>query len=206
MKTTKITLAGSTEYNDRFPPRDAKKGYVARITGRAAGAVKYAREFLGSDATLLEGDEGLYERQIGNKKGGCTRYYHVILSHPEHGLMLSGDCDAELPKIAKLLDDGVSIEDAVEVTDLRPSQKVEGRMAFTAIARTKTQASKAAVGQTIDSAVAACWAAMCNLPDREAKAVLKAIKSRMTPAPAASSQLENVPCDTQMIGDQPVSA
>lgn len=140
-----ITLAGRTDYNERFPPRDAKKGYVARITGREAGAVKYARDFLGLKATLLEGDEGLYERQIGEKKGGYTRYYHVVLSHPEHGLILSEDCESELPKIAKLLDDGVAIEDTVDVTDIRPSVKVEGRMIFTAVARTAAAAKKAAL-------------------------------------------------------------
>lgn len=181
MKTTQITLTGTTDYNERFPPRDAKKGYVARITGRVAGPMKYGREFLGSEATLLEGDEGLFERQNGDKKGGCTRYYHVILSHPDYGLIMSADCEAELPKIAKLLDDGVSIEGAVEVTDLRPSSKVAGRMAFTAVARSKTAAAKASVGQTIDSAVEACWAAMCNLPEREAKLVLAALKAKVSP-------------------------
>jgi len=179
--TTEIRLTGPTEYHERFPPRDARKGYVARITGRASGAVMYAREFLGSQVTLLEGDEGLYERQVGDKKGGCTRYYHVVLSHPEHGLMLSEDCESELPKIAKLLDEGVVIADAVEVTDLRPSKKVEGRMTFTAVARPKAQAAKAAVAQTIESAVEACWAALSDLPEREVKKVLAAVKARLTP-------------------------
>jgi len=181
MATTEIRLTGTTDYNERFPPRDAKKGYVARITGRAAGALKYQREFLGQEVTLLEGDEGLYERQRGEKKGGFTRYYHVMLSHPEHGLILSVDCESELAKIAKMLDDGVSIQDAVEVTNLRPSEKVEGRMMFDAVARTKTEAKKAAVGQTIDSAVDACWQAMCNLPEKEAKKVLAALKARVSP-------------------------
>lgn len=38
MTTTQITLTGTTNYNPSYPPRDAKKGYVAKITGRAAGA------------------------------------------------------------------------------------------------------------------------------------------------------------------------
>lgn len=184
MATTEITLAGTTDYNERFPPRDAKKGYVAKITGRAAGALKYQREFLGTEVTLLEGDEGLYERQRGDKKGGCTRWYNVMLSHPEHGLILSVDCESELPRIAKLLDEGVAIADAVEVTNLRPSEKVEGRMIFDAVARTKSEAKKAAVAQTVESAVETCWQAMCHLPEKEAKKVLAALKLRVSPKPA----------------------
>lgn len=58
MSTTEITLTGTVQYHPRFPPNNAKKGYVAKITGRAAGALKYAREFLGDRVTVLEGDEG----------------------------------------------------------------------------------------------------------------------------------------------------
>ena len=193
MTTTEITLTGTTDYNERFPPRDAKKGYVARITGRAVGALKYQREFLGHEVALLEGDEGLYERQRGDKKGGYTRWYNVILSHPEHGLILSVDCESELPKIAKLLDEGVAIADAVEVANLRPSEKFEGRMIFDAVARTSGAAKKAAVGQTIDSAVEACWQTMCNLPEKEAKKVLAALKLRVSPPKPAAVIVDEQP-------------
>lgn len=181
MKTTEITLSGPTHYNTSYPPRDARKGYVAKITGRAAGALKYAREFFGESVTVLEGDEGLYERQIGEKKGGATRYYHVVLSHPEHGLILSVDCESELPKIAKLLDDGVAIADAVEVANLRPSEKVEGRMVFDAVARTAAAAKKSAKSATVDSAIEACWQQLSLLPEKEQKAVMKALKERISP-------------------------
>lgn len=180
MDTT--TLHGPTDYNTRFPPRDAKKGYVAKITGRAPGAVKYARQFLGSEITLVAGDEGLYERQIGEKKGGFTRYYIVVLHHPEHGLIRSVDCESELPKIAKLLDDGHCIADIIDVQNLRPSEKIEGLMIFDAVARNPMAAKKAAVGQTIDSAVEACWASMSNLPEREQAEVIRALKEKMKPA------------------------
>jgi hypothetical protein len=184
MTCDRITLVGSTDYNEKFPPANAKKGYVARIRGTAAGAIKYDREFLGQEAALVEGDEGLYERQRGDKKGGFTRWYHVLLSHPEHGLILSLDCEDELPKIAKLLDAGIAIQDAVEVTDLKPSEKYEGRMIFTAKARNKSAAANAAKSATIESAVDHCWQVLSLLPEKEAKKVLTALKERVSPKPA----------------------
>ncbi len=184
--TTEIKLLGTTDYNERFPPRDPKKGYVARITGRAAGTLKYQREFLGQAVAILQGDEGLYEKQRGDKKGGCTRWYHVVLSHPEHGLIISVDCEDELPKIAKLLDDGITIQDAVEVDDLRPSEKIEGRMVFTARARSTAQAKQALKSATIDSATEHCWEALGLLPETGQKKVLAALKARMAPKPTVA--------------------
>lgn len=190
MVTTQITLTGTIQYNEKFPPRDAKKGYVAKIKGREAGPVKYKREFFGQEVTVLEGDEGLYERQVGDKKGGCTRYYNVVLSHPDHGLIVSTDCEEQVAKIAKLLDDGISIEDAVEVTDLRPSQKVEGRMVFEAVARTASQVVKAQVGATLDSAIESCWAVLGMLPEKDAKKVMTALKAKMAPTKSAEAPME----------------
>jgi hypothetical protein len=181
---TEITLTGPVQYHPSYPPKNAKKGYVARITGRAPGAVKYAREFLGSEVTLLEGDEGLYERQIGDKKGGHTRYYHVILSHPEHGLIRSRDCEDEVPRIAKLLDDGVPIQDAVEITELAESERTEGLMLFTAVPRAKAAAKKAAAAAGIDDAVEQCWAVLSVLSERDRKKAITALRKRAT-APTA---------------------
>jgi len=177
-KTTEITLRGRTNYNTSFPPANAKKGYVAKITGRAAGARKYEREFFGESVTILAGDEGLYERQIGEKNGGFTRYYHVILMHPEYGLIGSVDCEDAVPKIAKLLDDGVSIADAVEVTNLRPHSSVEGRMSFDAKARTPGAAKRVAKSATIESAVETCMEVLSMLPEAEAKKVLAELRKR----------------------------
>lgn len=182
-----ITLSGPTNYNTSYPPRDAKKGYVAKITGRAKGAVKYAREFLGEEATLVEGDEGLYERQVGEKKGGYTRYYHVILSHPDHGLIKSTDCEQDLPKIAKLLDDGHAIEDIIEIQDLRPINDTvpEGLWKFDVGVRNAAAAKKAAKSATIDSAIESCMEVLSLLPETEAKKVLTQLRKRVSPpAPA----------------------
>ena len=183
-RTTEIRLSGATNYHTSYPPRDAKKGYVAKITGRAAGAVKYAREFFGEEAAILEGDDGLYERQIGEKKGGYTRYYHVLLTHPEHGLICSTDCESSVPQIAKLLDAGVAIADAVEVSNLRPSERVEGRMVFDATPRTAGAAKRAAKSATIESAIESCMEVLSLLPEAEAKKVLAALRKRVSPSKA----------------------
>lgn len=189
-----ITLTGTTDYNPKFPPNNPKKGYVAKITGRAAGALKFNREFMGQEAVILPGDEGLYEKQRGDKKGGATRWYHVILSHSEHGLILGVDCgEVFAAKIAKLLDQGMSIYDIVEVVNLRPSEKVEGRMIFDVEVRTKAETKAAAKSTTIDGAVNSCWDILRLLPEPEAKKVLKELKEKVSPKKEDAE--ENKPID-----------
>lgn len=186
--TDHITLTGFTDYNPSYPPRDPKKGYVAKITGRAAGARKYEREFLGETVDLVEGDEGLYERQRGDKKGGYTRWYHVILSHTEHGLIKSTDCEDDVARIAKLLDDGHAIEDIVEVVDLRPSERTEGLMIFDVGVRSTGDIRKHRASATIESATEECWKTLSLLPEKEAKKVLTALKKRLTPPKPAPAE------------------
>jgi hypothetical protein len=184
-KREEIILRGTTDYNTSYPPRDAKKGYVAKINGTAAGALKYDREFFGDECIVTEGDEGLYERQRGDKKGGYTRWYPVIVSHPEHGLIIDSDADeAEVKKIAKLLDQGIAIQDAVEVTELVESEKTPGNWLFTAVARTASQASKAKKSATIDSAIEECWSVLSLMPEAEQKKILAALRKRVSPAKA----------------------
>jgi len=184
---SEVKLSGATLYNPRFPPADAKKGYVARITGREAGPVKYRREFLGSTLTVLEGDEGLYERQVAKKSGGATRFYHVILSHPEHGLIMSDDCEAAVPKIAAMLDKGIAVVDAVEVANLRPSPSVPSLMIFDAVPRTASQAKIAAMAQTVDAAVEACWQVLVVLTPIDAKKAMAALTARCSASETATS-------------------
>lgn len=179
MKTEQVKLSGSVQYNTSYPPQNAKKGYVAKIIGRASGPMKYEREFLGKEADIFEGDEGLYERQRGDKKGGCTRWYHVVLSHPEHGLIVSNDCENEAPRIAKLLSEGHDIHDIVTYSELTPSQKVEGRMEFGVIVRSPAAAKKAAQSATVDIAVEACWDVMKSLSTSEAKKVMTLLRKRI---------------------------
>ena len=193
-KREQIILRGTTDYNTKFPPRNAKKGYVAKINGTAAGALKFDREFFGDECIVTEGDEGLYERQRGDKKGGFTRWYSVIVSHPEHGLIIDSDCDdVEFKKIAKLLDQGVAIEDAVEIFDLEESENSPGNWLFLAKARTASQAAKAKKSATIDSAIEECWSVLSLMPEAEQKKILAELKKRVAPpkakeAPANESE------------------
>ncbi len=187
-KRENITLRGATDYNTSYPPFNAKKGYVAKINGTAAGALKFDREFFGDECIVTEGDEGLYERQRGDKKGGHTRWYPVIVSHPEHGLIIDTDADeVEVKKIAKLLDQGIAIEDAVEVIDLVESENTEGNWLFTAKARTATQAAKAKKSATIDSAIDECWSVLSLMPEAEQKKILAELKKRVSPPKAKES-------------------
>lgn len=192
-KREQITLRGSTDYNTKFPPRDAKKGYVAKIKGTAVGALKFDREFFGEECIVTEGDEGLYERQRGDKKGGFTRWYPVIVSHEEHGLIADFDADeVEVKKIAKLLDQGIDIADAVEITELRESENVPGTWLFTAKARTASQAAKAKKSATIDSAIEDCWSVLSLMPEAEQKKILAELKKRVSP-PKAKEAPANEP-------------
>lgn len=192
-KREQITLRGTTDYNTSYPPRDAKKGYVAKLKGTTAGALKFEREFFGDECIVTEGDEGLYERQRGDKKGGFTRWYPVIISHAEHGLIIDGDCDeVEVKKIAKLLDQGIEIADAVEVCDLRESENNPGNWLFTAKARTASQAAKAKKSATIDSAIEECWSVLSLMPEAEQKKILAELKKRVSP-PKAKEATANEP-------------
>jgi len=126
---TQIELEAHQGWDRRWPPKDARKAYVAKILGRETGPRKYQREFLGTTAELVEGDEGLYERQNGERKGGYTRYYHVVMSLPEYGLIRSTDCEDLVPRIAARLDAGASIDEIVRATNIRSEH---GEMIFDA--------------------------------------------------------------------------
>lgn len=126
-----VKISADVKYNPSYPPKGAKKAYVAQILGTKPGPLKFDREFLGDSCYVAADAQGIYERQIGEKKGGYTRYYHVALHHPEHGMMLSyGLGEAAATKVAKLLDKGFSIDEAVAISGIRPSSKVEGQMTF----------------------------------------------------------------------------
>lgn len=185
--TTSITLRGSVEYHERFPPANAKKGYVARIKGKAPGALKYEREFLGSEFTAVDAaDAGLYEVQTGLKKGGFDRAHYLILPHPEHGLIRSKALpDDAVTRLAKLLDDHVPLADATEVTELYLPERSD-HYRFTAVIRTKAGAQKAAAAAETDDATATIRAAIAGMPPAAAAKLLRAIAKELT-TPAATA-------------------
>ena len=71
--SAEFKLAGSEDYNPRFPPANAKKGYVARLTGRDLRST-FGREFLAKEIHVTAADCPLLaECQTGEKKGGHSR-------------------------------------------------------------------------------------------------------------------------------------
>lgn len=169
-----ITLTARIKYHPSYPPKNAAKAYVARITGRVRGPKKYEREFLGTSFEAVDADDcGLYEVQHGDKKGGWTRYYYVILPHPEHGLMRSSDCEDDLPKIAKALDDGRDITDVVAADDITPPDD-DTPAKFVARVMTRTQAKSRQAAVTAEEAEAAVNA--------EVRAKLERLRLRLNAA------------------------
>lgn len=102
-----------------------------------------------------------------------------MLSHPEHGLIKSTDCEDVLPQIAKSLDAGVSIAEAVEVNNLRPSERTEGLMIFDASARTVAAAKKAAANASHEERLAAVLAALDGLDAKSSQKVLTAARKSL---------------------------
>lgn len=150
--------------------------YIARILGRDS-KFTFSREFVGrkidsrnSEAMLDEA--GLYEVMDIDRKGRKVHCYVIIARHPSGEGLEKLSCDKEdAMKIAKLLADR-SIDEIIENRD-------DGWDILTASETARKQA-----GQTVDSAIAACWAAMEALPEKQAKAVLKALRDRVSPPKA----------------------
>lgn len=160
---------------------NVKGDYVARIAGKDA-KYTFQREFLGATAGIDE--PGLYEICNIDKRGDKNHVYRVIAESPEGELIalraggdnLDGqDGRAVAIVIAKRLSAGESIEDIIEVA------KVEDGSTWGYRLRTKAAAKKAGAAKTIGEAVDACAAILENLPEREAKAVLAALKARVLP-------------------------
>lgn len=175
MSDQAISLCGPIEYNPKFPPPGAKKGYVARINGRVTGAATFDREFLGSE--VLIDQPGLYETQRGLKKGGAEQSYYVILAHGD-GLISSLDVGRENAMvIAKRISLGQPIGRVVELTG-RPSKRDASRTVYEATIRSAAEAKRAAAAETVGDAADACWAILAQLDEKSRKAVLAEIKRR----------------------------
>lgn len=159
-------LAATTGYNTRYAPEGAKKAYVAKITGRTDSAVKYKRKFLGNEVTLVEGDQGLYERQCVDKKGRPTRYYHVVLWDDENRRMIcSKDCEGLVPQIAARLDNGEAIGDIVDATDVVDRSESGKCHQFVAVLRAAPRKVKPATTSAAPKDVAALRDAIIALED-----------------------------------------
>lgn len=132
-----LTLTAWTEWFPGHPPRGAVHGSIARITGCKIRKVKprkklmgrnvgggqrpfgYKRMMMGDTVTIRRESEGLYEVIDAHKRGGCSRRMYVVLWHPDHGMIIGLCHRGEAKKIARRLECGESIEDIVEVRNLR---------------------------------------------------------------------------------------
>jgi hypothetical protein len=198
-----VTLNADVQYNPRFAPSGAKKAYVARLRGRVSGAQTFEREFLGSGTVLID-EPGLYERQIGCKKGGADQYYHVVVD-VDGELRKSTDVGRETAMtIAKRMDGGEAIGEMVRLTG-RPSQRDPAVTVYDCELLTKSEAAKAVKGATVDTAIEACWQVLSLLPEKEAKKVLAALKVRVSP-PKAKPASEPAQTTEQPAGDGPIEA
>jgi hypothetical protein len=198
-----VTLTADVEYNERFAPSGAKKAYVARLLGRVSGAQTFNREFLGKGAVVID-EPGLYERQIGCKKGGADQYYHVVVE-VDGDLRKSTDVGRETAMtIAKRMDGGERIGDMVRLTG-RPSQRYPAVTVYDCEVMTKSEAAKAAKGATVDSAIDACWQVLSLLPEKEGKKVLAALRGRVSP-PKEKPASEPAQTTEQPAGDGPIEA
>jgi hypothetical protein len=181
--STLITLTAQCLYNSSYPPKDAAKPYVARITGRAKGALMFERDFLGQGSVSID-EPGLYEVQHGLKKGGYSRSYIVVVQMPDGELRRSSNVGKEdAMSIAKRLDGGEQISDIAELSDPRPHDRRPEQLVYeTCGLRTKAQAKAATAAAAADQ----CMAILSALPEPQRKAVLAELRKRMAPAAAAA--------------------
>ena len=91
-------------------------------------------------------------------------------------MIRSRDCEEVAMRIAKLLENSVSIEDAIEVLDLDSSGK---EVRFTATPRTLSAARKVHRAANTEQHVSAVCEILKGLPTREAKKILSAVRKKL---------------------------
>lgn len=184
---TMIELKVWNGYNEKYAPQGAKKAYVARIKGRDS-KMTFNREFLGMSPTIDE--PGLFELRKTDNKGRADDGYRVI-AEVDGELKVSITFDKpDAMRIAKAMDEGRSIEQIVKLTG-RPGKNDPTTTVYDIEIMTAKQAEKATVGQTIESAINGCWELIKNLPEKDAKKVMAALKVKVSPPKPAE------PIDTQ---------
>jgi hypothetical protein len=172
-----VTLQANNDYNERFAPAGAKKAYVARITGRDS-KLTFAREFIGNGDVLVD-DAGLYEVRNVDKKGRPNDSYYVVLEHDGEIRRSTVMNREQAMPIAKAMAER-TINAIVEFVG-RPSRLDPTKIVFDAVLITAKQAEKKAVAQTIDQITDDCWKMLQMIPEKQAKAVLAALKARVSP-------------------------
>lgn len=184
-----VLLKAYEDYNDRFAPAGAKKAYVARLVGRDS-KMTFDREFLGKGDVMVDAP-GIYETRSVDKKGRPDEPDYILLldcpAFPsENGQTLSSfvATKEQAMKIAKALDEGRSIDGIARVVDA--SGKTRSERTWELL--TAREAAKTQAAQTVDAAIDACWQIMANLPEKEAKKVVAALKAKVSPPKTQSDE------------------
>lgn len=167
-----ITLTAGADYGHEG------KQYIARITGRDP-KFTFRREFLGrkvgkrNGTTEADVDEaGLFiECDIDRKTGKNEKFRLLLeLDGQLHSAYIQKE-DAMV--IAKRMDGGEQLAEIAQY--YRDGDKIKYRIL------SKAEIARAVAAVTIESAVEQCWLILQALPEREAKKVLQALKTRVSP-------------------------
>jgi hypothetical protein len=164
--------------------------YIARIVGRST-KFTYEREFTGrkSDRTTTAhvDEAGLFEIVDIDKKGRKEPGFVLVVDRPAECPPLSPEGDPDFIRlyptekdalaIAKRFDAGEKLSDFIAIVKTSETE-------YGFEIRTKAQAARASVAASIDAITEQCWTLLQMLPEKEAKKVLAALKSRVSPKPA----------------------
>jgi hypothetical protein len=203
--TASADFGFSGQYVARITGRDSKYTFSREFLGRKGGKRN-------EDTTADVDDLGLYEVCDVTKRGKDSAFWLVIEGRA--GMARISCSKEDAMKIAKEMDAGRRFEDILAVTpydvearalreriktetapysDERTAMQAEldamiaaGRNPATTYEIVSAKvAEKKQSAQTIETATAACWAALESLPAKDAKAILAVLKARLTPAPVA---------------------
>jgi hypothetical protein len=150
--------------------------YVARITGRNS-KFTFEREFIGrrygkrNEGSQADVDEpGLYELRDSTRKGKVDRYRLVVEVDGE--LQAHKADKEEAMRLAKIIGEG-------GVSAMVARVRIIEKDSFEILGA--SEAKRAEVAQTVDTAIAQCWAILGALPEKEAKKVLSSLKLKVSP-------------------------
>ena len=160
-----ITISAVENYHPRFAPAGAKKAYLAKITGRDSGHT-FARSFLAKSTDFDVADAPvLLERVNVDKKGRRDDPDYILILADGENVTRESLYKDDAMWLASQMDAGRSLSEC-----WRDGKRVS-----------PTAAAKVLAGQTVETAVEACWAAMNQLPEKLQKQVLAALRARVSP-------------------------